>query len=311
MGSNPTLSAISRADDFRRDESHREGRTALGPFRHLRHLRLRLDVVLLLLLSPVFATFGCATSPTGRTQLLLHSEMQMAEMGRAAFADLQSKTAASTKPEEVRYVRCVADAITNTLTRQDLRSVVVDAWEVEVFDDPTANAFALPGGKIGVHAGMLDVAVSADQLAAVLGHEVGHVLARHVNERVTQQMAASGSIEALQVIFGADTEAKVQLLGAIGMGLQYGVLLPFGRAQESEADVIGIALMARAGFDPRESVSLWRNMARASNGQNPPEFLSTHPSHSTRIRLLEDQMSSALILYNQARAAGRRPDCRR
>jgi predicted Zn-dependent protease len=273
------------------------------------HSRFRIDLALLLLLPLAFASFGCATSPTGRSQLLFHSESQMAEMGRAAFEDLKSNTPTSTNSVDIGYVRCIADAITSALTRQDLRTVVVDSWEVEVFDDPSANAFALPGGKIGVHSGLLDVAVSPDQLAAVLGHEVGHVLSRHVNERVTQQMAATGTIGMLQVILGTDTEAKVKLLGALGTGLQYGVLLPFGRAQESEADVIGIALMARAGFDPRESVSLWRNMARAADGPSPPEFLSTHPSHSTRIQRLNGQMPSALVLYNQARAAGRRPDC--
>ena len=275
--------------------------------------RLRLDVLLLLLLllSLVFAIVGCATSPTGRSQLLLLSEGQLAETGRAAFADLQSTSPISTNAEEVGYVRCVAEAITTTLTPADLHAVIVEDWEVVVFDDDTANAFALPGGKIGVHTGLLAVAVTADQLAAVLGHEVAHVLSRHANERVSQQMAATGTVVGLQAVFGTDTEAKVNLFGALGIGLQVGVLLPFGRAHESEADVVGIALMARAGFDPRASVALWRNMNRVSNGQSPPEFLSTHPSHSTRIRRLEEQMAHATMLYNHARATGRRPTCRR
>ena len=272
--------------------------------------RSTLILLVLIALSLLVGVVGCATSPTGRTQFLLNSEVQMAEMGRAAFADLQTKKPVSTNPRQVGYVRCVANAITSVLRPEELRPLGVTRWDVEVFEDQTANAFALPGGKIGVNTGLLDVAVTPAQLAAVLGHEVGHVLARHGNERVSQSTVVQSGMAIAQVIVGADTPAKQQLFGALGLGLQYGVLMPFSRTQESEADEIGVELMARAGFDPRESITLWQNMSRASSGQAPPELLSTHPSNATRIRRLQEAMSKALPLYQQAVAAGRRPNCR-
>jgi predicted Zn-dependent protease len=237
------------------------------------------------------------------------SEAQMAEMGRAAFTDMQSRTPRSVNSRQTTYVRCVANSIIAILTPPELRPIAVDRWEIELFADPTANAFALPGGKIGVHTGLLGVAVTQSQLATVLGHEVSHVLARHGNERVSQSALAQSGMTLAQILVGADTPEKEQLFGLLGLGMQYGVLMPFSRAQESEADEIGILLMARAGFDPRESVALWQNMARASGGQSPPEFMSTHPSHSTRIRRLEAAMPVALRFYEQAVEAGRRPNC--
>jgi predicted Zn-dependent protease len=265
---------------------------------------------ILLVLFFLVAFMACATSPTGRRQFLMMSEAQMAEMGRAAFTDMQSRTPRSLDSRQTSYVRCVANAIIAILTPSELRPIAVDRWEIELFADPTANAFALPGGKIGVHTGLLGVAVTQGQLATVLGHEVSHVLARHGNERVSQSALAQSGMAAAQILLGADTPEKEQLFGLLGLGMQYGVLMPFGRAQESEADEIGILLLARAGFNPRESVTLWQNMARGSGGPSPPEFMSTHPSHSTRIRRLEAAMPVALRFYEQAVAAGRRPNCR-
>ncbi len=256
-------------------------------------------------------TAACATSPTGRTQILLNSELEMAEMGRLAFSEMQTVTPTSRESGQIRYVRCVANAITEMLTPAELQPVFIDQWQVELFEDPTANAFALPGGRIGVHTGLLEIATTQGQLAAVLGHEVGHVVSRHGNERVSQQRMAQGGLQALQVMLGEDSAEKRNLWGALGASaVQYGVLMPFGRLHESEADTIGLTLMARAGFDPRESVTLWRNMARASGGQAPPEFLSTHPSNETRIRQLQAKMDEAVRVYEQSKAAGRRPNCR-
>ena len=268
-------------------------------------------VFILVSIVAIVSSLGCATSPTGRTQVLLNSEVEMAEMGRVAFADMQTQTPTTTNGAQLSYVRCVANTITAGLTLAELQPVAVTSWEVELFEDPTANAFALPGGKMGVHTGLLEVATTPGQLATVLGHEVGHVLSRHGNERVSQQMIAQGGLQALQVMLGGDSPEKQEMYGALGAtAVQYGVLMPFGRTQESEADTIGIELMARVGFDPRESVTLWQNMARASGGQSPPEFMSTHPSNETRIRRLQAGMSSAVAIYDEAIAAGRRPNCR-
>jgi predicted Zn-dependent protease len=252
---------------------------------------------------------ACATSMTGQQQLLLYPESQMAQMGSAAFTDLQSKTPRSSDSTKVAYVRCVSNAITQVVPPEQARAVSVTGWEVEVFEDKTANAFALPGGKIGVHTGLLDVATTPGQLAAVLGHEVGHVLDRHSNARVSQSTLLNTGMQFGAILLGTNTVEKQALMGALGVGLQYGVQLPFGRDQESAADQIGLELMARAGFDPHESVTLWQNMARAG-GASPPEFMSTHPSSTTRISRLEAQIPTVMPLYEQAQAAGRRPSCK-
>lgn len=272
------------------------------------HLRFPTCAVFVTALAAALA-FGCATSLTGQQQFLLYPESQMAQMGNAAFTDLQSKTPRSSNSTKVTYVRCVANAITQVVPPDQARAVSVTGWEVELFEDKTANAFALPGGKIGVHTGLLDVATSPGQLAAVLGHEVGHVLDRHSNARVSQSTLLDTGMQFGAILLGTNTLQKQALMGALGVGLQYGVQLPFGRDQESAADQIGLELMARAGFDPNESVTLWQNMARAG-GASPPEFMSTHPSSTTRISRLEAHIPKVMPLYQQAQAAGRRPSCK-
>jgi len=175
-------------------------------------------------------------------------------------------------------------------------------WEVVVFEEEEPNAFALPGGKIGVNTGIVKVAKSQDQLATVLGHEVAHVIAHHANERVSQQAVAG----TLMQVAGATLDPR--LAAALGAGAQVGVLLPFSRTQESEADLVGLDLMASAGFDPRASVEFWQNMEKAG-GAGTPEFLSTHPSGSTRMSDLRNRLPQAMQLYDQATQAGRRPRC--
>ena len=225
-------------------------------------------------------------------------------MGNEAFA--QMKTSVPLEPDGavVEYVRCIALPITRIA--QDTTGVT--RWEVVVFNERSANAFALPGGKIGIHTGMLQVRSGRpDQLASVIGHEVGHVIARHSNERVSQAGLAKIG---LQVLGSAtrDSEHHQLLMGALGLGAQYGLLMPHSRSQEREADVIGLQLMAKAGFDPNQSVELWKNMARAS-GPQPPEFLSTHPSHQSRIRQLEENISGVLKDFDAAKSSRNVPSC--
>ncbi len=247
---------------------------------------------------------GCATSPTGRHQLLLVGDGQMNSMGTQAFSEMKSKQAIEHDPAVNAYVKCVAGAV----AREASDKTGVKDWEIVVFRDPSANAFALPGGKIGVHTGILSVANTADQLGAVLGHEVGHVIARHGNERVSQAMAAQGGL-AIASVATSGSKDQATLMAALGLGTQFGVLLPHGRKQESEADLIGLDLMARAGFNPEQSVELWRNMAKASGGKQPPQWLSTHPSNEKRMEDLTAHMASARTTYQSAMAAGRRPSC--
>jgi predicted Zn-dependent protease len=247
-------------------------------------------------------TLACATSPLGRRQLAFFPDSQLAEMGAAAFNDLKTKTKVSAVPTTNNYVRCVATAVTAALSPAESS---VRAWEVVVFESKDVNAFALPGGKIGVYTGLLGVAKTQDQLAAVIGHEVAHVLARHSNERVSTAYTAQAAL----TVVGESGAVSAPMMAALGLGAQVGVLLPFSRTQESEADLIGLDLMARAGFDPRQSVVLWQNMSTARTSGAPPEFLSTHPSDATRTGKLHGRMGSAMALYNAARAAGRQPRC--
>jgi predicted Zn-dependent protease len=247
---------------------------------------------------------ACATSPLGRRQLMLFSDDQIDAMGIDSFDHLKADVPVSRDPAMNAYVVCVANALT-----AELDPAVRSGWEVVVFEDPTANAFALPGRKIGVHTGLLKVAVGADQLAAVVGHEIGHVLAHHGNERVSQQYAAQATLAAASVMTNPNTAEGQATMAALGIGARYGVLLPFSRSQESEADLLGIDLMARAGFDPAQSVELWKNMGKAAGGQAPPEWMSTHPSSSSRIAALSERVPAAERLRAEALAKGRRPVC--
>jgi predicted Zn-dependent protease len=257
---------------------------------------------------------GCATSPTGRKQLTLLPEDQMSQMGGEAFQQLKQEMPSSRDPQKVALVRCVAESIVRVLPEDFVKrsGVARDKWEVVVFEQDDANAFALPGGKIGVHTGLLKVAKTPDQLAAVIGHEVGHVVAEHGNERVSQTVAAQTGLSLLAALAATSDPEKAQrrqlLLGLIGVGAQVGILLPFSRTHESEADRIGLDLMARAGFNPEEAVALWKNMSEASGGA-PPEFLSTHPAHGTRIQNLTEGLPQAKSIQQEAISQGRRPQC--
>jgi predicted Zn-dependent protease len=250
---------------------------------------------ILLLAAAAALLSACATSPLGRSQLSIVSDDQMAQVGAQAFQQIAQKTPVTQNLEQSRYVVCVANAITTAIPGNNT------PWEVRVFESNEINAFALPGGHIGVYTGLLKVATTQDQLGAVLGHEVSHVLAHHSAERYSQQMAADVGSE----IFGAFTGVDPRLIGGAA-GL---VLLRFSRTQESEADLLGLDLMSRAGFDPHGAIALWQNMEHAAGGGKPPEILSTHPSDVTRIQQLQERLPQDLPLYQQAHAARRQPHC--
>jgi predicted Zn-dependent protease len=250
-------------------------------------MRAFLPLLGLLALAVVVA---CATSPLGRRQLILVSGEQMVELGVTSFTQMKKDMPAAKDPKVVAYVNCVARNVTSVMPP--------NKWEVQVFEDKNVNAFALPGGKIGVFTGLLKAAQNQDQLAAVIGHEVAHVLANHSAERVSEGMAAQG----IQQATGVDPQL-------FGIATNVFFLLPHSRAQEAEADVLGLDYMAKAGFDPRQAPLLWENMAKASGGNKPPEILSTHPSDQTRIAGLNRRLSVSQPLYEQARAAGRKPAC--
>ncbi len=249
---------------------------------------------------------ACATSPTGRKQLLLFPDNEVNKMGVAAFEEIKQKQKVSADAKVNRYVQCVSDTLLQTLPGDEGRG-----WEVTVFDDDTPNAFALPGRKIGVHTGLLKAAQNQHQLAAVIGHEIGHVEAKHSGERLSVQTTAGVAATAAAIMVGSNSSERNMAMAALGVGATVGVILPFNRTQESEADTIGLRYMARAGFDPNESITLWENMAATAGGGNkPPEFLSTHPSDQTRMANLRKQIPSVMPAYQQAQAQGRVPNCK-
>lgn len=243
---------------------------------------------------------SCATSPTGRRQFIYMPDNQVDQMGLQAFDGMKSQNPISRNPRYSQFAQCVAYAITMQTGGQ---------WEVVVFEDETLNAFALPGNKIGVHSGLINLVDNQDQLAAVIGHEVGHVLARHSNERLSQETAVNTGLQLAQAVTQPQTAMGQTALGLLGVGAQYGVLLPYSRVHESEADSIGLDLMAKAGFDPRQSINLWLKMDQASQGGQPIEFMSTHPSHASRIDNLKQRMNQALQIQQQAWNQGRQPRC--
>ncbi len=254
------------------------------------------------------AATGCAVSPTGENTLLLNSPQQMNAMGTQSFEDMKEKLEIEKDKGVNRYVECIADAIVMQVPRE--YGYAPQDWELVVFKDDAVNAFALPGGKMGVYTGMLKVADNQSQLASVIGHEVSHVLAQHSNARMSQQQLTQLGIMATSIVLADQVDTKTQQAAvmALGLGAQYGILLPYSRAHESEADMLGQELMAKAGFDPREAVKLWQKMAQ-QNSSAPPELLSTHPASTTRIRQLDSQLTQYYPLYEQAQAEGRRPNC--
>ncbi|RUM92424.1 MAG: M48 family peptidase, partial [Thiothrix sp.] len=178
---------------------------------------------------------SCATSPLGRRQLLLMPEKQMDQLGVASYAEMKKKQKIDQRGSSNRYVSCIANAITQELTGKWAKQ----SWEVTVFEEESPNAFALPGGKIGVHTGLFKAAENQHQLAAVLGHEVGHVMAQHGNERVSTKMATQTSLQVIAAVASGVSKDKQQILGLLGLGAQFGIVLPFSRKHESEADEIG------------------------------------------------------------------------
>jgi predicted Zn-dependent protease len=248
---------------------------------------------------------GCETNPyTGRSQLLMTSVGQEMQMGAKAYSQVKHdpKVHQSQDPREVEPVRRVAGRIIEAAKRSKYGGMANQfQWEVTVIkEDKTMNAFALPGGKIAVYTGIFPVAKTEAGLAAVLGHEVTHALARHGAERMSQGELTNAALQVLGTAAG--TAGGNAMLGqatmaALGAGAQVGVLLPFSRKHESEADYIGILLAADAGYDPRESVHLWERMEQMSGGGGPAEFLSTHPGHETRIEQLKKWMPEAMAIY--------------
>lgn len=235
---------------------------------------------------------GCTVPIVSEKEIEIESEKN--------FDEMKMSNPPSTDVSQRNYVVCVARAIIDQ-TEEPYRSL---DWEIVVFDDDEQiQAFAMAGGKIGVFSGILGLTENQHQLATVLGHEVAHVTQRHMYERINREMTTQIGAAAAGAVLGGGTAGDL-----VQMGAQLGISLPYGRGEESESDRVGLAYMAGAGFDPRESVNLWKNMGKENKGA-PPEFLSTHPSSDTRIEDLINELGAALVLYNNALANGKNPQC--
>ena len=264
---------------------------------------------LLLVVSVCLSLAACATttSPTGRRQVVGGvSEAQLSQLGAQAFAEAKAKTPQSTDSRQNAYVRCVVQRVVEQLP-SDWQNL---GWETALFVDSSPNAFALPGGKVGINTGIFSVAKNQDQLAAVVAHEVGHVYSHHHDERITRQLQAQlGLNVAASILGGRYGQGAADITSQLGgMAAQTLFLLPNSRDQETEADVVGQQLMARAGFDPRQAVNLWENMIAASRSR-PPQWLSTHPNPESRIEQLNSRATGLVPVYEQARASGHTPKC--
>ena len=251
-----------------------------------------------LLATALVAACATTTSPTGRTQYVGGvSQQQLNQLGEQAFAEAKQKTPQSRDARQVAYVGCVVNAVARQLPAPWNQQ----RWEYALFE----NDEALPGGKVGIYTGIFKVAKNQDQLAGVVAHEIGHVIARHHDERITRQLGAAGAVQLLGALAGDYGQLATQGGSVLA---QAGFLLPNSRAQETEADVVGQDIMARAGFDPRGAVELWRNMS-AAGGARSPQWLSTHPDPASRLRELESRADALLPAMQAARRSGQAPRC--
>lgn len=230
---------------------------------------------------------ACVTNPeTGEQQFIIVSDSQLTQMAASTWNDAVSKGPISRDPARNARLQTMGRRIANAANRGK------ENWQYAVFDTDEKNAFVMPGGKVGFYRGMMDFADNDDQLAAVMGHETGHVTARHAAARYSQQIAAGVGLTVANVALSqTDWKHKQEIAAVLGAGVTFGVILPFSRKHELQADKLGVDYMYRAGYQPKQAVRLWEKMA-ASGGSRTPEFLSTHPSPETRIRELNDYITA-------------------
>ncbi len=239
------------------------------------------------------ALSGCDRMPN------LVSDAQAAALGQEAWDQIR----ADTPPSGNRDYQSALDRVAARLLQAAGSSR--DDWEILVFAESGANAFALPGGKIGVYEGMFEIAQNEDQLAAIVGHEIGHLSAEHAQQRMSAQIAKNAGIRLVAFFLNlGEIEFAEEIAAAMGLGVEVGLLLPFSREQELEADAMGLRTMARAGFDARQAVTLWERMQAASRDR-PPAFLATHPTPQSRIREIEEILVTSVTAQTSASSASR------
>jgi len=241
---------------------------------------------------------------TGRKQLSLVSDAQVLALSDSSYMSFMNTAKLSSKTTEnarvLRVGKKIAAAVESYLTAQNMTDqLALFSWSFKLVKDTSVNAFCMPGGKIVVYEGILPVTLTDAGLAVVLGHEIAHAVAKHANERMSQQMAASGVQSALGTLLSTkSTMTQTLALTVFGLGAEYGVTLPYSRKMEYEADRLGLIFMAMAGYDPNEAVNFWTRMSSQS-ATVVPEFLSTHPSDTKRIANLKSVMPEALTYYKK------------
>ncbi|NBC47055.1 MAG: M48 family metalloprotease [Gammaproteobacteria bacterium] len=257
-------------------------------------------VAVLLMTILCSALVACATAPeTGRRQLLLVSPAEEAQLGLKAFDQIKREHQVVRGGQDAAMLQRVGGRISEIAALPNAR------WEFVLFEEDSPNAFALPGGKVGIYTGILPVTKNEAGLATVISHEIAHAAARHGAERMSHGMLVQLGGAGLSAALGSDAGVTGDLImQAYGVGSQLGVMLPYSRTQELEADELGLLYMARAGYDPREAIAFWKRFAahNAKRGGAPPEFLSTHPLDQRRIAQLQRLMPRAVAEYEMARA---------
>ncbi len=255
--------------------------------------------LLVVMFGLLMVVHSCSTVPiTGRKQVNLFPESQMVSMSLTQYDAFINEAKLSTNKEQSEMVKKVgkkiAAAVESYLTANGYADEVKNFdWEFNLVDDETPNAWCMPGGKVVFYTGILPYTQTEAGIAVVMGHEIAHAVARHGNERMSQQMGVQAVATGLDIYLAEKPEATKQIyMGAFGLGAQYGLMLPYSRAHETEADKMGLVFMAMAGYDPQVAVDFWSRMAE-SGGQKPPEFMSTHPADETRIENIKAYLPEA------------------
>lgn len=243
-----------------------------------------------LTLALALTLLACAKVPyTNRRQFNLISDQEEASLGAQAYQQVLKENKLSTNTAYQRRIKEIGERIKRAANKPDFE------WEFNVLQGDQVNAFCLPGGKVAFWEAIMPLCGDDNGVAVVMGHEIAHALAHHGAERMSQGMGANIIGELLAVGLGKSSpEVRENVLKAYGFGAQVGVMLPFSRSHESEADHIGLILMAKAGYDPRAAVDFWKRMSQQGGGKKPPEFMSTHPSDETRIKQIEEWLPEAL-----------------
>ncbi len=253
-----------------------------------------------LLLLTFLTIQSCTTTPSGSKAFLLTSMSDENKQGEEAYSEILKTSKIVTNTKQAKMVETIGKRIAAVANQPDFE------WEFKTIESEEPNAFCLPGGKVAVYTGIFKYAKNEAGLATVMGHEIGHALARHGGQRMSQQMATNVALAGLAAVglSGMDSNKKTIIMAALGAGATYGLILPFSRKHETEADEIGLKLMAKAGYDPRESVNFWDRFSQASAGKAPPEFLSTHPNSENRRDHLQELIPGVLPDYQASAKLG-------